>query len=240
MKLTLTSLSPASNEAIRWNEAYAKSLGFPRLGVAETPRLAVIGGGSSIADRLDELRSFDGDIWAINGAFHWCRDHGIETRFFSLDPSKAVLPFCAGVRSAMLGMNCHPSVFDALSNADVEAVDLADFPTGPTTAASAPMIAINRGYRQVHFFGCEASFEGKTHVYGDFNLENLMKVACNGQEFLTTIDMMMQAEHLGALIRECQGVFVDRSGGLLGAFIASPDIDVLAATKSLHEAVSHA
>ena len=238
MKLILTSLSPASDETIRQNEAYAKSLGFPRLGVAETSCLAIIGGGPSIASRLDELRSFDGDRWAINGAFHWCRDHGIETRFFSLDPSEAVLPFCTGVRSAMLSMSCHRSVFNALSNADVEAVSLSNSPTGPTTAASAPIIAINRGYRKVYFYGCEASCEGSTHAYGDFNLHNLMKVKCNGEEFLTTVDMMMQTEHLAETIRTCQGIFVDRSGGLLSAYIASPDIDVLAATKSLHEGLS--
>lgn len=240
MKIVLTSLAPASVEAIRRNEAHAKSLGFPRLGVAGTLRLAVVGGGPSIAGKFDELRAFDGDIWAINGAWPWCRDRGIEARFFSLDPSEEVLSFCAGANSAMLGMNCHPSVFNALK--DIEAVDLnsEDFPTGPTTAASAPAIALHRGYREIHFFGCESSFAGASHAYGDFNRENLMRVACNGQEFLTTIDMLMQAEHLGAMIRGCGGVLVDRSGGLLAAYIASPDIDVLAATKSLHEAVSYA
>lgn len=237
MKLHLTSLAPATDEEIRRNEAYAKSLGFPRLGVAGKPRLAIVGGGPSIAKHVDDLRSFDGEVWAINGAFPWCMERGIEARFFSLDPSEAVLQFCAGAKSAMLATSCQPAVFDALKGADVEAIDRSEFLTGPTTASSVTLIALQRGHVEIHFFGCESSFEEVSHAYGDFNRQNTMKVLCNGQEFLTTIDMMMQAEFLGPIIRQCPTVMVDRSGGLLAAYIANPEIDVLAASRELHETI---
>lgn len=239
MKIVLKPLSPASNEELRQNEAHARSLGFPRLGAAETARLAVVGGGPSIIANVDQLRRFNGDVWAINGAWSWCRDNGVDARFFSLDPTEQVRSFCVGAREAMLALTCHPSVFASI--ADIEAVDLSDenFPTGPTTASSAPSIALHRGYREILFFGCESSFEDKSHAYGDFNRENLMKVSCDGVEFLTTVDLAMQAEHLGAIIRACPSVFVDRSGGLLGAYVRSPDIDVIAATRSLHGSVEY-
>jgi hypothetical protein len=87
------------------------------------------------------------------------------------------------------------------------------------------------------FYGCESSFGESTHVYGNRGIGNLMQVSCNGQEFLTTPDMMMQAEFLGDMIRQTP-IFTERSGGLLSAFIASPDIDVIAATPDIHKAVS--
>lgn len=240
MKLKIRSLSPVSDEDMERNEAHAKALGFPRMGVAGTPNLAIVGGGSSIADRLDEIRSFDGDVWAVNGAWRWCYDHGVDSRFFSLDPSEKILPFCIGASSAMLSMGCHPAVFDALIGAGVEAVSMRDgLIAGPTTATSAPLIALKRGYRSVSFFGCESSFGSQTHVYGNYNLPNLMKVSCDGREFLTTTDMMMQAEYLGELIRAFPSFLFDRSGGLLSAYVASPDIDAIAATQSIHDAIEH-
>jgi len=47
----------------------------------------------------------------------------------------------------------------------------------------------------------------------------------------------MQAEFLGTLIRAAAR-FKERSGGLLAAFIASPEIDVIAATPMIHKALS--
>lgn len=243
MKLNLTAIAPVSLEGLLHNAANAKRLGFPRLGIAGTPRLAVVGGGNSIRDRVDEIRSFDGDVWAINGAFKWCQERGIEARFYSADPTALIAGDCIGAKSAMLCMATDPSVFEELKDADVEAVGIVgpeNMLVGPTSACCAPLIAVNRGYTEISFFGCESSFGASTHAYGNFNLENLMRVACNGREFLTTPDMMMQVENLGAQIRAFPKLLKDRSGGLLSAYIESPEIDVLAAAPSLYEAVQNA
>lgn len=243
MKLNLTAIAPVSLDGLLHNAANAKRLGFPRLGIAGTPRLAVVGGGTSIGGRIDEIRAFDGDVWAINGAFQWCREHGIEARFYSADPTALIVKDCVGARSAMLCMATDPAVFEELKDADVEAVEITgpnNMLVGPTSACCAPLIALHRGYTEITFFGCESSFGASTHAYGNFNLENLMRVACNGQEFLTTPDMMMQVENLGGQIRTFPQRLKDRSGGLLSSYIESPEIDVLAATRSLYEAVQHA
>jgi len=217
------------------NEDYARRLGFPKWSPAASQRLAVVGGGPSIADHIEELAAWDGDVWAINGAFKWCSRQGIDAVFFTIDPLPATAQHAVGVGRAIIATHCDPSLFDALHGADVEAFKLGH--AGATTATAAPLIAADMGYRSVSFFGCESSFGNETHVYGNRDVKSLMRVRCNDHEFLTTPDMMMQAEFLGELIREVP-MFSDRSGGLLSAFIANPEIDVIAATPLIHEAVA--
>lgn len=202
---------------------------------AATSRLAVVGGGPSVAAMVEELSTFDGEIWAINGAFNWCLRHGIDAAFFSIDPLPQTAAYGWGATRAVLATWCHPNTFDALVGADISAVK--PVAHGATTATSAPAIAVEAGYQEISFYGCEGSFGETTHAYGNRGIGNLMQVSCNGKEFLTTPDMMMQTEFLGDLIRQAS-CLKDRSGGLLAAFIASPDIDVIAATPDIHKAVS--
>ena len=235
MKIDFTSIGCVPAADLERNEKYAWRLGFPKMEPAATSRLAVVGGGPSVAGHADELLSWDGEIWAINGAFNWCLRHGIDAAFFSIDPLPQTAAHGHGANRAVLATWCHPNTFDALSGADISAVR--PVMHGATSATAAPTLAIEAGYREVTFYGCESSFGESTHVYGNRGVGNLMKVSCNGQEFLTTPDMMMQGEFLGDLIRQVP-CFHDRSGGLLSAFIASPEIDVIAATQAIHKAVS--
>jgi hypothetical protein len=238
MRLNIKSVSPISEETGRRNVEYAKSLGFPRMGKTDKPRLAIVGGGYSIRTRLDELRDFDGDVWAINGAYHYLKERGIDCWFFSVDPTPQVASFAAGADRAIIVMDCHPSLFDALSGAHVEAVELADLAHGPTTSTCAPSLALMRGYTEQVYYGCEGSFEGETtHAYGDYGLEMLLKVSCDGREFLTSADMVVQVEYLGSIIREAYRTCSERSGGLLSAYIRNPDIDILAAARNFHTKV---
>lgn len=239
MKIRFTALTPASDEEVRRNVAHANSLGFPRLGKAETPRLAVVGGGPSIADRLEEIRAFDGDIWAINGAWKWLKDRGVDAWFYTLDPSELTIAHGAGATKAMLATMCHPKVFENLKGAHIECVHIGEggFENGPTSASTAPYIGLERGYREFFFYGCECSCAGSTHAYGNFNLENHLRVSCGGEEFDITSDFVMQAELLGAMIRAAPHVFKDCSGGLLAAVIAGGEIDVLAAKPAVHKAM---
>lgn len=237
MKLNILTVAPASPKETERNLNHAKRLGFPRLGKAETPRLAIIGGGPSIRNHIEEIKSFDGDVWAINGAFQWCRENGIDAWFFSADPSEAVAKFTKGAKRAFVAMDSHPAVFKSLANAKVESIDLDGLAHGPSTSTSAPIIGLKRGYTEYHFYGCEGSFAETTHAYGDFGLEMLLRVKCNDEEFLTTADMMVQVEYLGELMRQAPTQLIDKSGGLLAAFIKDPVISVEAASKHLYDAV---
>jgi hypothetical protein len=237
MKLSVMTVSPASPKETERNINNAKRLGFPRIGKAETPRLAVVGGGPSIRNHIEQLKEFDGDIWAINGAFQWCRENGIKAWFFSVDPSDGVAKFCSGAKRAFVAMDSHPAVFRALSSAKVEAVELEGLAHGPSTSTSAPVLGLMRGYKEFHFYGCEGSFGETTHAYGDYGLEMLLRVSCNGEQFLTTADMMVQVEYLGEIMKKAPAQFIDKSGGLLAAYIKDPNIHVDEVSPQLYESV---
>lgn len=237
VKILLKTAAPVSEEEKGRNVEYAKFLGFPKFGKAGKPRVAIVGGGCSIEDHVDEIRNFDGDIWAINGAFHWCRDRGIDAWFFSVDQSECIADFCRGADRAMITMDCHPKVFDELVDANVEAIELSDLAYGPSTSTTAPAICLRRGYKEMVFYGCEGSFSRTTHAYGDYGLEMLLRVECGGEIFLTSADMLVQVEYLGDIIRQVD-TCKERSGGLLAAYIRDPNVDVLAGSKSFHERIS--
>lgn len=240
MKIRVISLGSAPPEQVERNQAHARGLGYPKLGVAESPRLAVVGGGPSIKTKVDELRAFDGEIWAINGAFKWCVEHGIDATFFSVDPLPVVAEMVSGVKRAVLSTTCDPSVFAALEGAQVEAVTYEGdgaIPSGPTTSTCAPYIALHRGHREIVFYGCESSYTGQTHIYGDYLMDDLLLVQCNGEQFYSSPDLVMQAQHLGAIIRAFPNVFSERSGGLLSACVADSEVDWLAGTPALHKAL---
>lgn len=248
MKINFTGINPVPDEQIVRNWEYARSLGFPKIGKAETEHLAIVGGGPSIASRLDELKSWDGDIWAINGAFKWLRERGVKATFFSIDPTDLILDDLTGARRAVLGMTCHRSVFSVLNDIHVEAFAThgpGAIQAGATTATSGIHAALVWGYKTVTFFGCEGSWgEQYTHAYGNARptgglpqFHDLIRVSCNGEEFLTAPDMIMQTEFLAKMIRELPKFAFEKSGGLLAAAVKSPDIEVIAGTPALHRAV---
>ena len=47
--------------------------------------LAIVGGGPSVKDHLDELRAWPGHIWGVNAACTWLAKQGIGSLFFSVD-----------------------------------------------------------------------------------------------------------------------------------------------------------
>lgn len=239
MKISFQAVGHVSAAKLALNEAHATSLGYPRIGVAETPFLAVVGNGPSVKDRVKELQSWDGDIWAINGAFHWCREHGIYARFFTIDPLPSVAKFCTGADRAILSMNCDPTVFAALVGADVQAVRFGDdgVAHGSTTATAAPCLAVEMGYDSVTLFGCESSYVGTTHADRDDPQKSLLMVECGGEQFLTSPQMLMQAETLSEMVRGAPRFVFERSGGLLAAMVSNPEVDVIAASKAFHESI---
>lgn len=208
-------------------------------------RLAVVGGGPSVKDHLEELRSWDGDIWAINGAWNWCRDNGIKATFFASDPHPIVLQWAAGVERAILEISCDPSVFDLLKSADVYTFD-ADVEKGgiagcASTATCAPHMAARMGYRAVTFFGCESSYQpNASHAYMDEDRKEQMLVLCNGKHYLTAPDLHLQAIALSYYLRElpefvrCRpGSGSATGGGLLHAMAQSSEYQVVWLSQEL-------
>lgn len=248
MKLDWKFVAPRDAEALRRNseanlariphrlaDSYARDRGHTKL--------AVVGGAPSLRDHINELKAWDGDIWAINGACGTLIEHGIKCTLFTIDPDPDyVPPFAAKAWDALLASSVDPKTIDALNDdAYCTLFELgADKIThGPTTATAAPMAAIKAGYQEVHFFACGGAFDaGRTHAY-----ESLAKhthqvvVECGGEHFRTDGVMLAQSALLAEVIRNAPTVFFEHSGGLLHAMVSTPDYDIVAATQDIHDAL---
>lgn len=246
-KLTINCKPVIPSEEIAENVRRAAARGLPFVVEKERPPLAVVGGGHSIKYSLEEVRAFPGDKWIIGSSFKWWAEQGVEGTFFSVHPTKAALNNIAGVKRALLSTTTHPLVIDALlaQGARVELFNLVQddgtVAHGSTTATCAPILAARMGYRDVTFFGCDSNYHGSTHAYMSVADPYLMRVKCEGREFMTGAEFLMQAEFLAEMINAAPHVFKERSAGLLGALVRTKnDYDVLAISKTLNDSAEAA
>tara|TARA_Y100000310_G_scaffold67277_1_gene62568 strand:- start:9243 stop:9857 length:615 start_codon:yes stop_codon:yes gene_type:complete len=192
-----------------------------------------VGGGPSLAGQVDCLRAWEGDLWAINGAWGWCRDHGINAYFFSIDPAPEQVQFSAGSKRTILSDHTHPSVWDAVQGE----VWRAQGPySGPTSAVAASVLAIRSGYDGATFFGCEGSYPGEglpTHVYPSPERSVPIRVQCGSNSFLIKVELIMQTEQLADVIRTLPDRYSEESGGLLRALVKHGDYDVTHVTRGM-------
>lgn len=209
------------------NIAHSKALGLPEIGFAERPVLAVIGGGPSVAHHIDELKAWPGDIWISGSAFQWCRQNGIEGTFFTIDQHPLLAENCKGATKAILATCVAPEVFEELKGAEVEIFDLhhggEKANHHATSVTACPKVALDMGYREIHFFGCDSSMNGKTHAYYDESVQYPLKVEIEGKVFDTWPSMLVQAEFMSAVLRVSNVAFKNRSEGLLKAMVEAED-----------------
>lgn len=197
--------------------------------------LAIVGGGPSIEHHIDELRDWTGDVWAINGAWNWCRDKGISAMFYSADPGPVVAEMCKDAE-AVLAAHCDPAAFAAARRAY-----RADWPVaGPTSAIAGARFAIEAGYEHITFFGCESCFDGDSHAYGNKDLKGQITIRTLHRVFNTNLVLMSQAEYLAGIIQAAPNVFSERSGGLLGAMAKHNEWELVEATPDVYEAIEAA
>lgn len=132
-----------------------------------------------------------------------------------------MVDYTAGAKVALVSEQCDPSVFAALRDADVKLISMDTCAYGWTAAAIAAVLGATSD-SEVRLYGCEGSYEQKTHADEDIPQANLMIVKANGRTLRTNPQMIMQSEEFALLFRICKpGTFIDRSGGLLGALVAS-------------------
>lgn len=225
-KIPFTALDPVPKSVFDAHRKYAHGLGCIDLRSSSAP-LAVVGGGPSVAGYVEELQNFDGEIWAINDTIVWCKENGIDARFYAVDPCPNLATFCGGVESAILGDTVHPDIFDAL-DCDIELANLRGkdgIPATISSAATALFIAARRGHSHITFYGCEGSFTGQSHVYKYARKPGLW-VDVGGHEYATTSDLLMSAEFIGNFAKIAPSWITAKDDGFLSAFIEHGDYDV--------------
>jgi hypothetical protein len=246
VKIEFVGLSPLPDDELMKNVRHARGLGYPQIQEVQEHgrRLAVVGGGPSIVDRLDEIREFT-DIWAINGACRFLREHGIDSTLLTIDPVDFLAPRVSGASKALLGTRCHPDTFRVLEGADIRVFDVnTDSEDGLwascSTVTVAFPLAVKLGYRKLVFFGCEGSYSERTHAYMDeAELQDYrFDVVCGGKRFTTAPDLYLLTQQMAALIRmSVHDSFTERSGGLLSALIADPEHDIVEVSPLLQQSL---
>lgn len=211
------SVSPAELELHR---AYFRDLNYtpPK---AKTGKLAIVGGGASVLKHIEELQTWNGEIWAANGAARWCLEHDIDAILITASPALYPREYLVGITKAILANTCHPWTVDALKRADVNVFDPAD--NGPTSVTAAAVLAVEIGYRDISFFGCEGCYGATTHHYQHTPIASDIIVKIGDATFRTNVGYFLQSQVLAGAIAECPDNLKDRSGGMLSALAADPE-----------------
>ena len=231
-------------EKTEQNIAHTKTLGLSAISNYPRPSLAIVGGGPSSMDHVDELRAWVGDMWVSGSAFQWALSVGLANpTFFTIDQSPQLAVDGKGARKAILATCCDPSVFEELKHSDIEVFDLITSGLNAnhwaTTVTAAPKISLDMGYRDISFFGCDSSFRGdaesfknNTHAYVTDLVNDALIVRCGGRDFITRPSFLMQADFLKDFFRIAPQVFRLRCDGLLASMVEDPEHDV---THAVHE-----
>jgi len=237
-QITFKALNNVSEAQIASNRQVNRGRGVPKVGTFPVkPRLAIVGGGPDLGRFIDELRRFDGEIWAINGAYNWCKASGVDAVFYAIDPSFRLLPLVRIVHKAVLADTVHQAVFVNLGAkvAEIAWTGPSDIKHSTTAAATAPMIAAERGHNHVTFFGCQSSFTASTtHMYKNDKLSKIW-IRCGGIEYISCPQFIMQAEFLAKLARGLPTGIEVKGRGFLSSLIEHGTFEVTHVARSINE-----
>jgi hypothetical protein len=174
-------------------------------------KVAVVASGPSVADYVDVLKDWDGEIWGINRAFEWMRHRGIKpTGFLGIDPEWFLVECIPNIpedATYYLAAQVHPGVFDYLKDRNVKLWFMADGQVklprdahliygGSTCLGRAPNLAYALGYRDVHIFGGDSSYTDKQYVHGDAIPANWCPAQIGDRMFKTQRNLIQQASEM--------------------------------------------
>lgn len=237
-QISFKSLNNVPEDQIKGNRTANRDRGIPKIGdFPVVPRLAIVGGGLGLNFFIEELKHFDGDVWAINGAYEWCRAVGIDAVFYAIDPSPLIIPLTEGVHNAVLADTVHRDVFDNLGDkvGEIAWTGLQGVRYGTTAAATAPMIAAERGHKHVTFYGCQSDFSiVNTHIYKNDKLSKIW-VRCGGIEYITCPQFIMQAEFIAGIARILPKSIRVRGRGFLSSLIDHGTYKITHVIKSIKD-----
>lgn len=234
-KIHWVSTPTVSQETRDANAVVIAALGLPKHEGAG--RLAVVGGGPSINRHIEELRAWNGTVWAVNGAINWCIDNRIEAKFYTADamPMAGWVYDLSRVRDAVLPPGVSPDLIEHLLAQGARVELSCEIESGPTSANATDYLGIDAGYSSIHYFGCEGSFApDSTHAFPSADIAHWMQVNVGGDLHFTKAEFVSQAIIMARTINAFPHVYFDRSGGLLASVIKhGPEYDVTRVSDAL-------
>jgi hypothetical protein len=231
--ITFQPVSAFSDEHLKRNEDHSASLGLPLVEqIQAAGPLAIVGGGPSINQYRYTLQSWRGPVWAVNGAWKWCRDNSIDATFFSYDANPSIAEMADGVERAILGKRVDPSVYQRLTG---KAVWIGTGDTSGTTSVGEAIVnGLVTQHPKVTLFGCESCFQpDQSHAYGHHRPQDELVIWCNGMHFWTSPQMLMAAVEISSFVRSAPELLIERSGGLLRAMVDTPEYEIVGYSEGL-------
>ena len=225
-----------------------KSSKYPRvkLEVLNKPPCAVVGGGPGLAEKLDELRAFTGDIYAVNDTAGFLSDQGIPSYMFAVDATYKRYKTGPLVKGCLFASRVHRRQFHMFDGSlgpkkEIRVFDMReDYETGvqggPTAVCRSCHLLLRMGYFQVVYFGIEGCFYEMTHISGNQKvaLDNMIIVKVHGVDYLTNASLLMQCQYMQPNFLKFTRYMVNRSEGLIKAMIEYPnEIEVVAVAEDL-------
>lgn len=244
----LESLLPVTDEEFKKNLHTNLERSIPRcepLPERKNNRIAIVGSGPSVRDFIEEIRNFDGAVWAINGAYNFLQDQGIiADGFTGCDPLPGLCDYLKRPNrktTFYLAGTVDPTTFDAVEGYDVRMWFLKSenikYPPGLWTVTGgttmllrAPFLAHMMGFRDITFYGADSSFDqNKRYCYKDGSYQwdseaPINWVMTEGGEgpFPTEICLIKQIAQFHAIRQIYRDKMEFRCGGLLAAFMRAP------------------
>jgi hypothetical protein len=194
-------------------------------------KIAIIGGAPSIKVKLDELRAFDGQILATNGTHDFLIDNGVTPDFFFQLDARKCNKFAQKRQGGcvyILASQCHPDSFESINPDLLVHVEMEGFPykrvnqigknkgieaftyiSGKgTVGITSIALAYTLGFREIHLYGMDGSFDDLHHAYHQpqNEMDKVIEYAINGKRFKTTPELcnqMWNFQHLIPLLKGC-------------------------------------
>ena len=207
--------------------------------------VAIVGSGPSLKANWRKLKRFKGDIIACNSAFKFLLDKGIVPQYMMcFDADRLMLPFIKAHPDVtyLLASRCPPEAFDVVKDCKIvcwhaggdehleellvkhgkeEPMVLG----GSAAVTRSLYVAVTMGYRQVHMYGVDSSYQGMdTHISQSRTEERRLPVRVNDKVFITSPWLAQQAEDFKILVplmqRINQAIVVVHGTGLI-PYVAS-------------------
>ena len=179
---------------------------------------AICAGGPSLKDEIGKIKSLQREgakIVAVNGVYNYLlKNKVIPDIFVMADTKKGNSRFVSNPKQEtiyMIAADCHPDVFDALSDRDVRMWIPIEYnipaPTkiggGSTVTLRALTLGYIFGFRKFHLFGFDGSIKDSHHAYPqeENDGEEVVDVNFHGKLYKMTNWMIAQAEDFDKYLR---------------------------------------
>jgi uncharacterized Rossmann fold enzyme len=188
----LDSVCNTAKEKLAGNvrSAIARDLNWLDLAPGHEGHVCIVGGGPSLADSFDEIKMrvshFGQKVWALNGAARFLYRNGIcPDALIVADAREENVDFLAELNSGIvvyLASQCHPELFEASRDYGLDVVlwhtnspGMSDILSdekarpvhliggGSTVGLNAMVLAVARGYREMHLYGFDSSYRDDDH-----------------------------------------------------------------------------